>query len=194
MEEGWRGRHIYNGASANLCLFSNARRRILYLPFSLFLSLFLSLSVAFPSLPFPSLTHTRSAASVVLSEASRKWHTRCDARSMKNLRGSSPDLSAAALCLAKPVFLRPESDRRRPSASRRITSITIALTNHTTTPHHTVAAAASPPPPPHSQPRRPRHSSPHLDPRLRSLLAVEAPLKRRRKQVLLLPTSTRRPP
>jgi hypothetical protein len=116
--------------------------------------------------------------------AAAPWETQ-DASSMNDLRAAA-DLSAppALTSLAKPSpFLH--QDRRRTPAPQ---CISITTANLSTPRPHTLSIAASQRP----RPRRP--SSRHLDLRQASLLAVEAPLKRRRKQVLLLPTNTRHPP
>jgi hypothetical protein len=156
-----------------------------------------------------SLTHARSAASVAVAvvvdcahlQVSGPWEKRY-VLSMNNLRG---DLSAPLAfdqfqqcqqcqqfdlakrrcrCWCRRRFL--QQNRSRPSASLRITFKT--LISRYTPLSRAIAASPPPPPPPPQLPPRPlalRHSS---------LLAVEAPLKRRRKQDLLLPTSPRRPP
>jgi hypothetical protein len=146
-----------------------------------------SLAALPPSPPLsPSLGCDR------LEHLGRGRPTRDAISSMKYSRGSSSDLSAPSTPeLAKDIwFLQQDRRRRRqrqrprPGAALRIS---ITITNHCT-PHSLAIAASLPRPPP------PRLSSRHLNPRHSSPLAVEAPLKRRRKQDLLLPTSKRRPP
>jgi len=112
--------------------------------------------------------------------------------SMNMFRGSSSDLSAssASQIANRASFLQQDRRRRRAAALR--ISISIDITNQCT-PHSPAKIAAS------QQPRR-RHPPRYLDldldlePRPSNLLAVEAPLKRRRKQVLLLPTNPPHPP
>ena len=125
----------------------------------------------------------------------RPWQTR-DAHSMNSwyiLRGdlSAPSPSTLDLAKHRCRFLFLQQDRRRPSASLRISITTITTPNRDTPHSRAIAAAAASR---RRRQRRHRHPPRHLDLRHNSLLAVEAPLKRRRKQVLLLPTSTRRPP
>ncbi len=115
--------------------------------------------------------------------------------SMKMSRGRSSDLSAPPAPKTKVAnrasFL--QQDRRRRRAALRISisiSISIDITKQRS-PHCLAKIAAS------QQPRRqrsPRSLDLGLDLRSSSLLAVEAPLKRRRKQVLLLPTNPPHPP
>jgi hypothetical protein len=112
-----------------------------------------------------------------------RWETQ-DAISMSHSRAAA-DLSAtSAFTSFADRFL--QQDRRRTAASLRI-SITTTTTNHCTPCDLSITASRRPR-------RRRRQLSRRLNSRQASLLALEAPLKRRRKQVLLLPTSPHHPP
>lgn len=107
-------------------------------------------------------------------------------RRLKQILGGGRDASM------KDDRLRLARSRTSPSRFAAGTSTLtkeVATNTNDSIPHSRTAAAL-----PRPRPRRRRHAPQHLIPQLRSLLAVEAPLKRRRKQALLLPTSTRRPP